>query len=192
MHLILASSSPYRAELLTRLHLKFSQSTPNIDETPHTGESAYELVQRLAKEKANTIAHTNQNALIIASDQAAMLNQQILGKPYTHDNAVKQLTACSGQTVTFLTSLCLLNTTTGHAQLTVEPFEVHFRNLSAQQIENYLNLEQPYQCAGSFKSEGLGISLFEKMAGEDPNSLIGLPLIKLIEFLNNEGINPLS
>ncbi|WP_416430817.1 Maf family protein [Piscirickettsia salmonis] len=194
MHLVLASSSPYRAKLLQRLGLKFSQYSPNIDETPHHHEDISDLVLRLAKEKAHAVAEHYQSnqQLIIASDQAAILDQHILSKPYTHDNAIKQLSTCSGRAVTFFTSLCLLNTTTGESQLTVEPFSVYFRKLSAQEIETYLKREKPYQCAGSFKSEGLGISLFEKMVGDDPNSLIGLPLIKLVQFLKNQGINPLA
>ncbi len=187
--LILASSSIYRRELLTKLGLVFSCISPNIDETLIIGESPESLVIRLAKEKALVGANGHDAALIIASDQVAVINGQIVGKPGDHAHAVEQLTAASGQAVLFLTSLALFNSRSGHIQLEVVPFTVHFRQLSSDEIENYLQKEQPYQCAGSFKSEALGIALFERMEGDDPNALVGLPLIKLIEMLKNEGIN---
>ena len=186
--LILASSSPYRQQLLARLGVSFDCHSPNIDETPLINESAAELVTRLGLLKANAVSSTHCNHLIIASDQAASLNGQILGKPNHHDVALKQLQACSGQKVTFHTSLCLLNSATGNYQLDTERFTVHFRDLSPEQIERYISTEQPYDCAGSFKMEGLGICLFKKMLGNDPNSLIGLPLIMLTDMLKNEGI----
>ncbi len=187
--LILASSSTYRRELLTRLGLVFSTISPDIDETPILGEAPESLVMRLAKEKALAAAHDNGDALIIASDQVAVVNGQIVGKPGNHANAVEQLTAASGQAVLFLTSLALFNSRSGHIQLEVVPFTVHFRQLSSDEIESYLQKEQPYQCAGSFKSETLGIALFERLEGDDPNALIGLPLIRLVKMLKNEGVN---
>lgn len=190
--LILGSSSPFRAEILTKLGLPFITASPDIDENALTGEQAEQLVQRLSEQKAYKIAESYPNALIIGSDQVAVLDGAILGKPGNHDNAVKQLTAASGKTVKFLTGLALLNSQTGRIQSVVETFEVGFKTLSASQIDFYLRQEQPYQCAGSFKSEGFGISLFSKLHGNDPNSLIGLPLIRLISLLEAEGIDVLQ
>lgn len=184
--LILASSSPYRRELLARLRLSFSWESPAIDEQRLPNESPRAMVLRLAEAKAHAIAARHPNAVIIASDQAAIVEGEILGKPGTHENAVAQLQRISGRTVEFLTSLAVFNSTTHRLQLDVVPFTVHMRNLSLAQIENYLRLERPYDCAGSFKSEGLGIVLFEKMVGDDPNALVGLPLIRLREMLENE------
>jgi septum formation protein len=190
--LILGSSSPFRAEILRKLGLPFITASPDIDESSLVGEQAEQLVKRLSEQKAYKIAESYPNALIIGSDQVAVLDGAILGKPGNHDNAVKQLTAASGKTVNFLTGLALLNSQTGHIQSVVETFEVGFKNLSASQIDFYLRQEQPYQCAGSFKSEGFGISLFSKLHGNDPNSLIGLPLIRLISLLVDEGIDVLQ
>lgn len=190
--LILGSSSPFRAELLAKLGLDFDTASPDIDESPLLGEAAGALVQRLSEEKARKIAKTHTNALIIGSDQVALLDGDILGKPGNHVHATKQLMAASGKTVQFLTGLALLNSQTGKMQSLVETFEVSFKSLSPAQIDFYLNTEQPYQCAGSFKSEGFGISLFSKLSGDDPNSLIGLPLIRLIKLLENEGIDVLQ
>jgi MAF protein len=190
--LILGSSSPFRAELLAKLGLPFIAVSPDIDESPFINEQAHQLVQRLSEQKAQAIAVQHSDALIIGSDQVAVLEGTILGKPGNHDNAIKQLMAASGKTVQFLTGLTLLNSNTGKIQSLVEPFEVSFKTLSLQQIEYYLQQEQPYQCAGSFKSEGFGISLFAKLNGDDPNSLIGLPLIKLIQLLAAEGIDILQ
>jgi len=190
--LILGSSSPFRAELLAKLGLPFIAVSPDIDESPLINEQAHQLVQRLSEQKAQAIAVQHPDALIIGSDQVAVLEGTILGKPGNHDNAVIQLMASSGKTVQFLTGLTLLNSNTGKIQSLVEPFEVSFKTLSLQQIEYYLQQEQPYQCAGSFKSEGFGISLFAKLNGDDPNSLIGLPLIKLIQLLAAEGIDILQ
>lgn len=191
MSLILASSSPFRKQLLAKLGLEFSVQVPNIDESQQAGESPKQLVHRLAQQKALAVAKTHQG-LIIASDQVAVLNEKILGKPHTHENAVMQLQQSSGKSVTFLTSLALLNTNTNNMQTIVEPFTVVFKTLNTQQINNYLKKEQPYNCAGSFKSEGLGISLFARLEGNDPNALIGLPLIELITMLANESIDVLS
>lgn len=184
--LVLASTSIFRRELLTRLTSDFCQDSPNVDESPLTNESAPQLAERLAMLKAQALAAQYPQHLIIGSDQVASFEQQLIGKPYTHDNAIKQLLSFSGQRVDFYTGLCLFNSHTQHIQSCVEVFSVYFRSLNQRQIENYLYQEQPYQCAGSFKSEGLGICLFEKMQGDDPTSLIGLPLIKLVTFLNNE------
>ncbi|NOQ82021.1 MAG: septum formation inhibitor Maf [Methylophaga sp.] len=190
--LILGSSSPFRAELLAKLGLDFISSSPDIDESSLDNESAEQLVQRLSEQKAHKIAETYSDALIIGSDQVAVLDGKVLGKPGNHENAVQQLTAASGKTVRFLTGLALLNSKTGHIQSLVEPFDVSFKTLSNKQIEFYLQQEKPYQCAGSLKSEGFGISLFSKLQGEDPNSLIGLPLIRLISLLEAEGVDVLQ
>jgi len=190
--LILGSSSPFRAELLTKLNLSFIQVSPEIDETPRADETAAKLVERLATQKAMEIANTHPEGLIIGSDQVAVIDKTILGKPGNHQNAMTQLKQASGKDVTFLTGLALYNAKTQHMQSLVEPFTVHFRKLTEKQINFYLKKEQPYQCAGSFKSEGFGISLFSKLVGDDPNSLIGLPLIRLIELLANEKIDVLQ
>lgn len=190
--LILGSSSVYRVELLRKLNLPFRTVSPNIDEAPLQNEVPADLVKRLAEQKAIAIALSHPKALIIGSDQVAVLNGDILGKPGTHEAATEQLQAASGQTVLFLTGLALFNSETLRMQSLVEPFEVTFKNLSDKQIQFYLEKEEPYQCAGSFKSEGLGISLFDKLQGNDPNSLIGLPLIELISLLNNEGLDVLQ
>ncbi|WP_252176205.1 nucleoside triphosphate pyrophosphatase [Endozoicomonas sp. 4G] len=191
MNIILASSSPYRKSLLEKLRLPFQCCSPDIDETPLAGESAEELTQRLSREKALALKTQYPEHLIIASDQAAQLNETILGKPGTIQQAIKQLSDCNGQSVTFYTSLCLLNTQTSQYQVDTVPYTVHFRTLKRIEIENYVKLERPLDCAGSFKCEGLGISLFSKMEGDDPNSLIGLPLVRLNHMLMNEGVNPL-
>jgi len=189
LSLILASGSPFRAELLARLQLPFETFAPDIDETPLTGETPESMVLRLTEGKAEAARKQFPHHLIIASDQCATCDGRIIGKPGNHACAVQQLSQFSNKTIMFLTGLCLLNTATGHKQLDYVPFAVQFRELTAQQIETYLNIEKPYQCAGSFKSEGLGISLFAKMSGEDPNALVGLPLIRLTSFLANEGIS---
>lgn len=186
--LVLASSSPYRRELLARLRHPFIWSAPAIDETPQPRESAEALVRRLAEQKARALAALHPNHLIIGSDQVALLGQQILGKPGNFARAKTQLLAASGTSVTFLTGLTLLNSATGHCEIDVIPFTVHFRQLDEQQITRYLEAEKPYDCAGSFKAEGLGISLFRATEGEDSTSLIGLPLIRLTSMLNEQGI----
>lgn len=187
--LILASSSPFRRELLARLGLDFDCVSPDIDEQRGDNEPADKLVQRLALEKAQAVASSHPDALIIGSDQVAVLNNgDVLGKPSSRDNAVAQLLAASGSKVTFLTGLCLLNAKTGEHQLCCEPFAVQFRQLTRDMTERYVDKEKPLNCAGSFKSEGLGITLFERFIGEDPNSLIGLPLIRLTDMLAKEGI----
>ena len=190
-NILLASSSTYRRQLLSRLGLAFNYHSPDIDETASPEEAADELVARLAQAKARTLAPLYQNTLIIGSDQVAVLEGKIMGKPHTYERAFSQLHAASGKTVLFKTGLCLLNTTTGRAQLAVEEFSVCFRSLTNEQICAYLNREQPYDCAGSFKCEGLGIALFTSMQGSDPNTLIGLPLIRLVDMLIKEGVDPL-
>jgi MAF protein len=186
--IVLASTSPFRRELLQRLGLLFATASPDIDESEKPGESPRELVQRLAKEKAQAVAADYPDALIIGSDQVACLNDSVMGKPGDRDTAIRQLSKASGHCVTFYTGLCLLNTARGEAQVICEPFKVHFRELTKDTIERYLDAEEPYNCAGSFKSEGLGIALFEKMEGDDPNALIGLPLIRLVSMLCQEGV----
>ncbi|MAD76118.1 MAG: septum formation inhibitor Maf [Rheinheimera sp.] len=190
--LYLASTSVYRRQLLTKLTPHFTAVKPQTDETPLPDEDATALVRRLARAKAQAVAATLSEGLVIGSDQVAVFNGQIIGKPHTVDNAIAQLSQFSGHSVTFLTGLALLNAATGKCQLVVEPFAVCFRTLSQQEIVSYVEREQPLDCAGSFKSEGLGISLFSALRGEDPNSLIGLPLIKLLQLLRNEGVNLLT
>jgi len=186
--LVLASSSPYRRELLTRLHLPFTWSAPQIDETRHPDEDADTLVRRLSLEKAQALLATHPQHLIIGSDQVAVLGTQILGKPHTLERACEQLMAASGNSVIFLTGLTLLNSATGQQQTDCVTFTVHFRTLSEAQIMRYLTTEQPLDCAGSFKAEGLGISLFRSTEGSDSNSLIGLPLIRLVDMLQASGV----
>ena len=186
--LVLASSSPYRRELLSRFKLPFDVFSPDIDETPHINEKAKEISFRLAREKAFKVEPHYTNSLIIGSDQTASCQNQIIEKPNTHENAIKQLDFLSGKIVTFYTSLCLLNTKTQKVQECVVEFEVKYKELNQQIIETYLLKEQPYNCVGSVKSESLGITLLEYIKGEDPTALIGLPLIKLSDMLQNEGI----
>lgn len=189
--IILASSSPFRKELLQRLQLPFETISPDIDEKNSHGESPQALVARLALAKANAIAEHYIDALIIGSDQVAVLDDQILGKPGSHERAHQQLRAASGKRVLFLTGLCLLDSRDGTHQDVVVPFEVEFRQLNQTMIEAYLKKEQPYHCAGSFKSEGLGITLFERLGGDDPTALIGLPLIQLTRMLERAGVSVL-
>ena len=186
--LILASSSPYRRALLERLGLPFACAAPAIDETPQPGENAEQLTLRLALSKTQALASRFPEHLIIGSDQVLMLDGQPMSKPGNHAAATEQLARCSGRTLRFSTGLCLLNSATGDYQLVCEPFDVSFRELDSASIERYLRSEQPYDCAGSFKMEGLGITLFHALNGDDPNSLIGLPLIRLCEMLRNEGL----
>ncbi|PJY97612.1 Maf family protein [Pseudomonas donghuensis] len=187
--LLLASSSPYRRELLERLRLPFSCAAPDIDEQRLPEEPALDLVKRLAREKALALADSHPGHLIIGSDQVAVLGEQILGKPHTFERACEQLLAASGNHVSFLTGLALLNSTTGHCQVDCVPFTVNMRELDLKRIERYLRAEQPYDCAGSFKAEGLGVSLFQSTHGVDTTSLIGLPLIRLVDMLLAEGVS---
>ncbi len=188
MKLILASSSPYRRALLTRLKIPFEAISPDVDETPKPGEAPEQMVERLSREKARKVAATHSDALVIGSDQVAVYNGKIVGKPHDHDKAVAQLREASGRTVVLYTGLVLHNAATGKEQCEVLPYRVTFRKLTDELIENYLRKEQPYSCAGSVKSEGLGIALLEKFEGDDPNTLIGLPLIRLVRMLENEGV----
>ena len=191
MKLILASSSPFRRELLARLMIPFDVVAPEVDETARPGELPQALVERLAIAKAQAVAAKHPQALIIGSDQVAVHAGEIVGKPITHERAVAQLKTASGKTVTLYTGLALVNSATGRVQSEVVPYRVLFRPLSDAQIENYLRKEQPYHCAGSVKSEGLGVALLERFEGEDPATLIGLPLIRLIHMLEHEGLTVL-
>lgn len=186
--IILGSSSPFRADLLDKLHLDYITFSPDIDESALEGETPDKLVKRLSEQKAIAVARRYNEGLIISSDQVAVSDNQILGKPGSHQKAVEQLTSVSGKTVRFSTGLALYNAKTNRMQSLVEHFDVSFRELSAEKIDFYLRQEKPYNCAGSFKSEGFGISLFSRLQGNDPNTLIGLPLIKLIDLLANEEI----
>jgi len=186
--LLLASSSAYRRELLTRLRLPFTCASPDIDESQRPGEAAIELVKRLAEEKARALAAHHPAHLIIGSDQVAVLDGRILGKPHGFEKAREQLLAASGTRVSFLTGLALLNSQTGECQVDCIPFSVQMRSLTVERIERYLHAEQPYDCAGSFKAEGLGVSLFQSTEGPDATSLIGLPLIRLVDMLLVEGV----
>ncbi|WP_152224542.1 nucleoside triphosphate pyrophosphatase [Pseudomonas sp. SCB32] len=186
--LILASSSPYRRELLQRLRLPFECASPDIDENPLPGESAEQLVQRLAESKARALSQHYPSHLIIGSDQAAVNGSRILGKSYDIERATEQLKAASGKSVSFLTGLCLLNSLSDRSQVDCVPFTVHFRDLDEARIRRYLEAEQPFDCAGSFKAEGLGVSLFRSTEGEDATSLIGLPLIRLVDMLLAEQV----
>ena len=187
--LILASSSKYRRELLHKLQIPFNSVSPKVDETAQINEKPHETALRLAQDKAKKIGKKHPHALVIGCDQVATLDGIELGKPGNHQNATKQLQMMRGREVTFHSALCLYNTATGNMQAEVVPYLVRFRQLSDAQIDSYLTKEQPYHCAGSAKSEGLGITLIERMIGEDPNALIGLPLIKLITMLQNEGVH---
>jgi septum formation protein len=190
--LVLASTSPFRRELLARLGLSFETTAPDVDERPLPGESAEHLVRRLAEAKALAVAAAYPDALIIGSDQVASIDGLLLGKPGNRERAIAQLEQAAGRAVVFHTGLCLLRASDGHAQVVCEPFKVHFRPLTRAQIEVYVDRERPFNCAGSFKSEGLGIALFAGLEGEDPNALIGLPLIRLIDLLAQAGIDVLA
>ncbi|WP_105190740.1 Maf family protein [Pseudoalteromonas sp. T1lg48] len=189
---ILASSSPFRQQLLKKIIPEFDHFAPEIDESAKAGEQPEQLVRRLALEKAQTARNLYDNGLVIGSDQVALHGGDILGKPHTAAKAEAQLARFSGEKVTFLTSLALLDIETGKNEVIVEPFEVHFRDLSTEQIALYVAKEQPLNCAGSFKSEGLGICLFEALKGDDPNALVGLPLLRLNQMLLKWGIDPLA
>jgi len=190
--LVLGSTSVFRKSILEKLNLPFECAKPNIDETALVNETPQALVERLAIEKAKAVANEFSNALIIGSDQVAVCDGEILGKPHNFDNGVMQLTKFSNKAVTFYTGLCVFDSANNTVKSLVEPFVVHFNALSPSDIESYLKAEQPYNCAGSFKSEGLGICLFKKLEGEDPNTLIGLPLIKLVALLKQHGVDTLA
>lgn len=191
MKIILASSSSYRQSILKKLHISFTCVAPNIDESPVLNETISEQVARLAKYKALAIAtqESHINSYVIGSDQLASFNGKILGKPGNFDNAKQQLSLFSGQTVRFHTGLCLVHSVSDQLIQVVETFDVTFKVLTVKQISTYLQIEKPYDCAGSFKCEGLGIALFESLNGRDPNTLIGLPLIALIDLFNNMSVD---
>jgi septum formation protein len=188
MDVILASTSPYRKALLQRLELPFRCLPPEVEECRLEGEPAEAMAGRLARLKAQAVAARRPDALVIGSDQVACLGDRILGKPGGHVQAREQLESSSGRVVRFYTGLALACGNSGLDQFHVEPFSVHFRRLDSIQIENYLRRERPYDCAGSFKCEGLGIALFERLQGDDPTSLEGLPLISLVSMLRLAGV----
>ena len=186
--LVLASSSRYRHELLARLRMPFATAAPDVDESPLADEAPPALALRLACAKAQAVSQAYPDALIIGCDQAAVTGVTLLNKPGTRARAVEQLKLMSGQPVAFFTALCLLNARTARQQTAIVRVNVHMRDISAAQIERYLQTEQPYDCAGSARIEGFGITLVARLEGDDPNALIGLPLIKLCDMLRNEGI----
>lgn len=188
LKLVLASTSPYRQELLRRLGLPFEVCNPQADETPNPHETPEALALRLSEAKARAVREEHPDALIIGSDQVATVDGKIYGKPGSHERARAQLRDLSGKTVNFYTGLCLLNARTGQAETRGVPTLVTFRDLTDTEIENYLQREPAYNCAGSAKSEGLGIALLQSMKGDDPNALVGLPLIALCDMLRDQGV----
>lgn len=190
--ILLASTSPYRRALLTKFGLPFITDSPQVDETAFPDETAERLVTRLAVAKAQAQAEKYPEHWIIGSDQVCVLEGKITGKPHMIENAQAQLRAASGNSVTFYTGLALYHHSSRYLRQCCEPFTVHFRHLSDDEIANFIEKEQPFECAGSFKSEGLGICLFDRLEGRDPNTLIGLPLIALNGMLREVGLNPLA
>ena len=186
--LILGSTSAYRRELLQRLHLPFEVVAPDVDETPEAGERPPELARRLALAKARAVAQRHPSALVIGSDQVADLGGDPIGKPGTHERAVEQLRRMRGRTVIFQTAVAVVCLDTGFEQLELAPVRVRFRELSDAEIETYLRAETPYDCAGSAKSEGLGIALLETIESDDPTTLVGLPLIRTARMLRAAGL----
>ncbi len=186
--LLLASTSPYRRALLERLRVPFSAVAPEVDEAPHAGEGPDMTASRLAQAKAHVIGVAHSGAIVIGSDQVAVLDGIALGKPGTHDAALAQLLAARGRAVVFHTAVCVLDAATGAAQVANVPTTVYYRDYSEAQARRYLELEQPYDCAGSAKIEGLGIALVERVDSTDPTALIGLPLITLVGMLQRAGI----
>lgn len=186
--LVLASTSAYRRSLLERLHLGFETARPQVEESRQPDEPPEAMAERLAVAKAADVARRYPNALIIGSDQCAAVGERILGKPGGHAQALEQLRALSGQRVVFHTGLCLIDSASGRQWRGVVPYSVLFRELETAEIERYLQLEKPYDCSGSFKSEGLGVVLFRRMEGDDPTALIGLPLILLCAWLREAGL----
>ena len=187
--LILASSSKYRQNLLSRLAIKFDSIPPQVDETPLKNESAEDLAIRLSELKARTISNSHPDQYVLGSDQVASHNDQIIGKPITYENAFNQLKNFSGDQVSFITGVTLINKSINYCQTEVSIVKVEFRELSAAEIESYLNYDKPFDCAGSFKVESLGISLFESVQSNDPTSLEGLPLISVCRLFRSAGIN---
>lgn len=190
-HLVLASTSPFRRELLGRLGIPFDTAAPEADETAAPGETPEQLVIRLAEAKARAVAKRSPDSVIIGSDQVACIDGRTLGKPGNRERAIEQLQHASGRRVDFFTGLCVLDAASGGSTTVCEPFRVHFRKLDDTQIRHYVDRETPFNCAGSFKSEGLGIALFERLEGDDPNALIGLPMIRLVDLLAAVGIEVL-
>ncbi len=186
--LILASSSPFRRELLSRLQLDFDSLSPDIDERPLPGERAEDYVRRLAREKARAIAVSHPDALVIGSDQCALLDGRILGKPGSPERALQQLREAQGKEVLFHTGLCVMRLSDGFEAVDCVDFRVGFRQLDDDRLRHYLEVEQPWNCAGSFKSEGYGVVLFRYLRGDDPSALIGLPLIRLTAMLEAAGV----
>jgi septum formation protein len=189
--LVLASTSPYRRALLQRLGVQFSVADPEVPEERRPGEAPENMAGRLAEAKARAVANRFPDSLIVGSDQVAVSDGEILEKPLTHANAVRQLSALSGREAVFHTAVCVHNTRTGVTRVRVVPCRVTFRRLDDAVIERYLAREQPYDCAGSAKSEGLGIALIAKMESEDPSALVGLPLIALVDLLHEQGLDVL-
>lgn len=189
MNIILASSSPYRQAILARSGLTFRMQSPQVDESPKPNESAARLVVRLATAKAQAVARSSADALVIGADQVASVAGCILGKPHTHANAVAQLQQSSNATVTLYSGVALLNTASGRLQTRCDRYTVRFRPLTPARIEHYLQQAQPYDCCGSLKAEGVGIALLRTLRGNDPNTLFGLPMIALVEMLENEGVD---
>jgi septum formation protein len=190
--LILASTSRYRRELLERLRLPFDVESPQVDETPLPGEAPADLAQRLARAKADAVAARWPQAVVIGSDQVAELDGQPIGKPHTHERALAQLRAMSGRRVAFQTAVAVVRRDTGFARVALAPVTVRFRSLTELEIEHYLHAEQPYDCAGSAKSEALGIALLDAIESDDPTALVGLPLIRTCALLREAGLDPLA
>ncbi len=188
--LVLASTSPFRQEILKKLQISFITAKPDCDETPISGETPLQLVMRLAETKAKSCV-VEQPSLVIGSDQVCVIDGEIIGKPHTREKAIEQLSRQSGKSITFYTGVTVWNSETQQADTRLDTFTVHFRDLTEQQIISYVEKEEPYWCAGSFKCEGLGIALFREMEGKDPNTLIGLPLIDLIDMLDAQGMSVL-
>ena len=189
--LVLASSSAIRKRVLAKIGIEFTAVSPDIDESPRPEESPEALVQRLSEEKARKVGQQYPNHLVIGSDQVAVVDSEIVGKPSSRDQAIEQLEAASGRTVSLYTGIALLNSGTGRIQVDVLPYRVQFRKLNRAVIENYIDRDQPYDCGGSLRSEGLGIALLTKFEGQDPNILLGLPMIRLVDMLAEESVFPL-
>lgn len=187
MNIILASSSPSRKKQLNQLKIPHMAISPDIDETPKPFERAFDLVQRLAFEKAEVIAKQHPNALVIGGDQVGEFGHQILGKPLTHEKAVEDLAALSGQSCTFYTGVCVWNAHTQQVHVDCAMTHLKFKQLTQDEIEHYLRQDQPYHCAGGFQIDGLGLALFESIQADDPSSIIGLPLMRLANLLKKEG-----
>ena len=190
--LVLASASQARKSVLSKLKIPFETFAPSIDESMLSGESPTQLVERLSLAKARKVSKRYPSHLIIGSDQIAVVAGQMVGKPQNREDAIGQLTAASGETVTLFTGIALLNSKSGNTQLDVLPYRVVFRELKQSMIEKYIDTDQPFDCSGSLRSEGLGIALLKEFDGSDPNILLGLPLIRLIDMLVNEDIYPLK